>query len=72
MEDFDPANWRDCPNRTYQRAHRTFGSNIPYYAQGAVFPGDEAGHYCRLSGEKCEAKPSLGECPLLDEVQPCS
>lgn len=59
--------WKGCRHRKYHHAQRTYGENIPYYAQGAVFPGDEAGHRCELSGELCESRPGAGECPLEDE-----
>lgn len=42
-----------CINRYYCEGHRSFGDNIPGYAQGAYFPGDEPGHRCRLTGDYC-------------------
>ncbi len=37
----------------YRDARRTYSDRAPGYAQGAVFPGDEAGNICKLSGEIC-------------------
>ena len=37
------------------------------FTQDKLFPGDEAGHRCELSGELCESRPGAGECPLEDE-----
>ena len=55
-----------CEHRYYYQGHRTFGDNIPGYAQGAYFPGDEPGIRCKLSGGDhcCEEM-----CPLNDETQ---
>jgi len=63
MDDWTIEDWSYCRHRKYHAAQRTYGSNIPYYAQGAVFPGDDAGHRCELSGELCEQMPSNDECP---------
>lgn len=32
---------------------RTFGENIPGYAQGEIFPGDEEGWICKTTGDWC-------------------
>lgn len=65
--DWNPDDWRDCEFRKYRKAQRTFGDNIPGYAQGAVFPGDEAGHYCSETGERCDSRPQAGECPRVED-----
>ena len=48
-----------CEHRYYYQGYRTFGDNIPGYAQGAYFPGDEPGERCRLTGECCDTD----DCP---------
>lgn len=62
---FKSDDWKDCPQREHNPAHKSYGANLPYYAQGAVFPGDEACHTCRLTGNLCEERPDADECPLL-------
>lgn len=42
-----------CMFAEYKEGYRTFSDNVPGYAQGAYFPGDEPGFYCKLSGEYC-------------------
>ena len=55
-----------CEHRYYYQGHRTFGGNIPGYAQRMYFPGDEPGMRCELSG----GDPCWEEaCPLNDEAQ---
>ena len=43
-----------CPHEYEYAGHRTYGDNIPGFAQGAYFPGDEPGTRCKLTGEGCE------------------
>lgn len=62
---FNSDDWQSCPQREHFPARRTSGNNIPGYAQGAIFPGDEACHTCRLTGELCEELPDVETCPLL-------
>ena len=62
---FNPDDWASCPQRKHNPATRTSGEDIPSYAQGAVFPGDEASYTCGLTGELCEERPDADECPLL-------
>ena len=42
-----------CQHSYEYSGHRSYGDNIPGYAQGAYFPGDEPGTRCRLSGDAC-------------------
>lgn len=42
-----------CEHQYEYEGHRSFGDNIPGYAQGAYFPGDEPGTRCELTGEAC-------------------
>lgn len=42
-----------CINQKWQKGARTYGDDIPSYAQGAYFPGDEPGYVCKLSGYHC-------------------
>ena len=42
-----------CQHSYYHPGHRTYGDNIPGYAQGAYFPGDEPGERCRLTDDYC-------------------
>ena len=43
-----------CRYQYESEGYRTYGDNIPGFAQGAYFPGDEPGLYCRLTGESCD------------------
>lgn len=42
-----------CSHCYYSDGHRTYGANVPGFAQGAYFPGDEPGDYCDLTKEPC-------------------
>lgn len=42
-----------CQYSYEYEGHHSYGDNIPGYAQGAYFPGDEPGTRCRLTGEAC-------------------
>lgn len=42
-----------CRHAYEHPGERTSGANIPGYAQGAYFPGDEPGTRCKLTGEAC-------------------
>lgn len=65
---FNPDLWRYCQHRRYQSGHRSRGANLPGYAQGAYFPGDEPGCVCDLAGCFCEEPPKdNAECPLYEE-----
>lgn len=44
-----------CIFGEYKEGYRTFSDNIPGFAQGAYFPGDEAGYRCKFDGEYCIA-----------------
>lgn len=44
-----------CPYAEWKEGKKTFSHNIPGYAQGAYFPGDEEGYYCNIDGEYCSA-----------------
>lgn len=57
-----------CRHSYYDKGYRSFGSNIPGYAQGCYFPGDEPGNYCRLTNEPCYLD-YYRESPELCEVQ---
>lgn len=43
-----------CQYSYEYEGNRTYGSNVPGYAQGAYFPGDEPGERCMLTGEYCD------------------
>lgn len=55
----------DCPYREYRRGVAGSGSNVPGFARGAYFPGDEPGHYCAHTGYSCEDAPDLLDCPRM-------
>ena len=43
-----------CQHQYHHEGHRTYGANIPGFAQGAYFPGDEPGPRCHYTGgEPC-------------------
>ncbi len=42
-----------CRHQYDYAGHQSFGGDIPGFAQGAYFPGDEPGTHCRLTGEAC-------------------
>lgn len=42
-----------CRHRYEDKGHRSYGDNIPAYAQDAYFPGDEPGIRCELTKEAC-------------------
>ncbi len=43
-----------CRHCYHYPGHRTWGGDIPGYAQGAYFPGDEPGERCRLTDDYCD------------------
>lgn len=45
-----------CQHSYYYPGYRSSGANIPGYAQGAYFPGDEPGMMCELTGEYCDCE----------------
>ena len=51
-----------CEYSYYDEGRRTYGYNIPGYAQGAYFPGEEPGLRCDIDDEPCDPK----ECPLME------
>jgi hypothetical protein len=51
-----------CQHKYDHPGHRTYGDNIPGYAQVAYFPGDEPGDHCRLNEDACAGE-SSPECP---------
>lgn len=34
--------------------YRSWGDDIPGFAQGCYFPGDEPGHLCTITGDVCD------------------
>ena len=52
-----------CQHSHYYPGHRSYGGNIPGYAQGAYFPGDEPGERCELTGDYCDPE----TCPEKEE-----
>lgn len=42
-----------CQFSIYKEGSRSYGDNLPGYAQGAYLPGDEPGYYCKKSGCRC-------------------
>lgn len=59
-----------CSHKRYKESSRTFSDYVPGYAQGAVFPDDEEGYICDISGSYCNAEfeESLRYCPELEIV----
>jgi hypothetical protein len=47
-----------CQDKYDHPGHRSYGDNLPGYAQGAFFPGDEPGTRCRQTGEACPGEDS--------------
>lgn len=56
-----------CQHRYEYQGRRTYGDNIPGYAQGAFFPDDTPGARCRLTGETCDNP--AGDCPATCAVK---
>lgn len=55
-----------CQHSYYYQGYRSYGDNIPGFAQGAYYPGDEPGMRCKLSGgDLCREE----RCPLDDGMQ---
>lgn len=56
-----------CPYMRYKKGTRTYSAYVPSYAQGAYFPEDEPGEYCKLNDEPC---PNVdGTCPYECPIQ---
>lgn len=51
-----------CPFLRQKKACPSFGPDLPAYAQGRVFPGDEAAEICGLTHDPCT--PNCPDCPL--------
>lgn len=61
--------WADnCHYKQYRPGYRTYGDNIPGYAQGAYFPGDEPGWFCKASECLCPLE-DAGDSPELCDIQ---
>lgn len=63
-----------CQHSYEYEGYRSFGDNIPGYAQGAYFPGDEPGTRCELTGEACGniCGDAPHTCAAIDETDwPC-
>lgn len=58
-----------CQFMRVERGYRTYGDNIPGYAQGAYFPGDEPGIYCKISGALCYLEQGFEATPAACEYQ---
>lgn len=43
-----------CIYQYEYKGYRSFGSHIPPSCQGAYFPGDEPGIYCKLTQDRCQ------------------
>jgi len=50
-----------CKFLYWYEGYRSFDDNIPGYAQGAYFPGDEPGWRCSLTHEPCPAESAEDE-----------
>ena len=50
-----------CPHREWSAGRPSYDPDIPAFAGGGCFPGDEAGPRCELSGEGCDPHPD--HCP---------
>lgn len=53
-----------CEYQYFYEGIRSRGANIPSYAQGAFFPGDEPEMRCRLTDETCTREC----CPKLKQI----
>lgn len=53
-----------CPHAYQARGTKTYGDNIPAFAQGCYFPGDEPGLRCGLNDDLCE---DIESCPEAEE-----
>lgn len=42
-----------CQHSYYYQGYRSYGDNIPGFAQGAYYPGDEPGDRCLLTDDYC-------------------
>lgn len=42
-----------CKNQKWENGYKSYGDNVPGYAQGAYFPGDEPGIHCTITGDIC-------------------
>ena len=51
-----------CQHQSYDEGRPSYGGNIPDFARGAAFPGEEAGPRCDLSGDLCPGGDSRA-CP---------
>ena len=51
-----------CPHLSFHTGRRSFGPNIPDFAQGDYFPGDRPGPRCDITGEACVGVDSYA-CP---------
>jgi len=64
-----------CQHSYEYEGHRTYGANIPGYAQGMYFPGDEPGTRCNLTGDPCTPedcaamKPTEWLCPACQQEE---
>lgn len=55
-----------CSRRECQPGVRSYGWDIPAYAQGAYFPGDEPREVCTESDVDCVEDQSPMDCPLFE------
>lgn len=55
-----------CRFREWNDGRPSYSTNIPGYAQGAYFPGDEPGLYCRKTEDRC-AYHDPARCPLMQD-----
>lgn len=46
--------------------YRSWGDDIPGFAQGCYFPGDEPGYLCTITGEVCDPD----NCPKKSQGEP--
>lgn len=61
-----PADLPPCPHRYYSAGRAAKGGNIPPFAVGAYFPGDEPGFRCEQTLEMCSDFPP--DCPEWKEA----
>ena len=61
-----------CRHQHYDEGRPSYGGNIPDFANGTAFPGDQAGPRCGISGDCCAGgdsfscprwRPSAAVCP---------
>jgi hypothetical protein len=56
-----PDDGAACPHRRYHPGGAAYGLDVPAFAMGAPYPGDEPGYRCAQGGDICTPYPP--DCP---------